>query len=454
MKQLVEYILEAAFQSSEWTKHDYKYAKNVIYDLINNNPVYIANNGKKTDLVIDVNDSVIKALKKLCINPEVNNANDLKLKNNVSVEDFNAAFSNNLVTAPKNTWTKIFKGTYSKSIHSGEGGMEFEQNLCKGLQECFMNGNSNYDYANVLYSKLIKQKPKTFKKIAQLLKNDSSLSIEDFIFVSGKGATARNANNQIINIDTFEVNLDKKTNIDSRAENKVEDVLEQSGKIIADITITPDGKNFNKSDIETINPDDIYISCKDGYSQFSSISMQAPFYGSSKKTNVNSDITDSYKTGDTYEEYIKKNSPNVEAFKNLCKFMAIDPKEVYDYFSLPENKRYKELKLKTIPGVNGNIIGTLIHLIIGGNYWYANSKHEPVFIGCDIDDSEFLFEPDDICRLNPKQIVLTGHFVNAKIPENDARVEIKFRSSDSSYTYPYRLFVVPKDKDLINRLYN
>lgn len=454
MKHIVEYIFEAAFGKSEWTKHDFKYSKSVIYDLINGNPVYIAHNGKKTDETIQVNDDVIQSLKKLCVDPDVDNIDDLKLKQNITVDDFNKAFTDNLQNAPVNMWTKIFKGTYSKSVHSGSGGLEFENKLCKSLQDCVLNGKSDFEYGNKLYVKLLNKNPKTFNIINEKLKKDSTASIGDFIFVSGKGSTARNSSGQILNTKTFEVNIDKKLNIDSNSENKINNVLYQSGKIIADITITTEGKHFNKSDINNINPDDIYISCKDGFAQFSAISIQSAFYGENSRFLEKSDLIDSFKNNETYEDFIKNKSDNVDAFNNLCKFMCVDPNIVYDYFKMPLKDRDPERALKTNKSVDGNIIGTLIHLLIGGNYWYANSKTEPVFIEYDIDSSEFEFIPTGDCRLNPKQIVLIGKLNNEKLKDHNATIEIKFRSTDSGASYPYRLFVVSKDKDLINRLYN
>ena len=453
MKHLAEYIFEAAFSKSEWTKHDFKYSKSVIYDLINGNPVYIARNGKKTDETIKVNDDVIQSLKKLCVDPDVDNIDDLQLKQNITVDDFNKAFTDNVQNAPTNMWTKIFKGTYSKSVHSGSGGLEFENKLCKSLQDCFLNGKSDFEYGNKLYVKLLNQKPNTFNIINEKLKKDSTTSIDDFIFVSGKGSTARNSNGQILNTKTFEVNIDKKLNIDSNSENKINNALYQSGKIIADITITTEGKQFNKSDINNINPNDIYISCKDGFAQFSAISIQSAFYGENPRSLEKSDLINSFKNNETYEDFIKNKSDNVDAFNNLCKFMCIEPNVVYDYFKMPLKDRDPERVLKTNKSVDGNIIGTLIHLLIGGNYWYANSKTEPVFIEYDIDSSEFEFVPGGDCRLNPKQIVLIGKLNNEKLKDHNAKIEIKFRSTDSSAIYPYRLFISPKDKNIIDLLF-
>ena len=453
MKKLAELILikEAAFQTNEWSKHDFKYAISVIFDLINNNPVYLSDNGKKSDNILKTNDKIISELKKLCINPEVEEASDLKLKTNTNVDDFDNIFYK--YSNIKSAWTKIFKGTYSKSVHSGSGGLEFENKLCKSLQDCFLNGKSDFEYGNKLYIKLLNKNPKTFNIINEKLKKDSTASIDDFIFVSGKGSTARNSNGQILNTKTFEVNIDKKLNIDSNSENKINNVLYQSGKIIADITITTEGKQFNKSDINNINPNDIYISCKDGFAQFSAISIQSAFYGENPRSLEKSDLINSFKNNETYEDFIKNKSDNVEAFNNLCKFMCIEPNVVYDYFKTPLKDRDPERVLKTNNSVDGNIIGTLIHLLIGGNYWYANSKSEPVFIDYDIDSSEFEFVPTGDCRLNPKQIVLIGELNNEKLKDHNAKIEIKFRSTDSGASYPYRLFVVPKDKNIIDLLF-
>lgn len=453
MKNLNELILikEAAFQAHDWSKHDFKYAISVIFDLINNNPVYISDNGKKSDNILTTNNKIISELKKLCINPEVKEVSSLKLKNDITIDDFNNIFYK--YSNIKSAWTKIFKGTYSKSVHNGSAGLEFENKLCKSLQDCFLNGKSDFEYGNKLYTKLLNKNPKTFNIINDQLKNDPSATINDFIFVSGKGSTSRNSNGQILNTKTFEVNIDKKLNIDSNSENKINNVLYQSGKIIADITITTEGKNFNKSDINNINPNDIYISCKDGFAQFSAISIQSAFYGENPRSLEKSDLIDAFKNNETYEDFNEKKSDNVDAFNNLCNFMCIDPKVVYDYFKLPLKDRDPERVLKTNKSVDGNIIGTLIHLLIGGNYWYANSKTEPIFIEYDIDSSEFEFIPSGDYRLNPKQIVLIGKINNEKLKDNNATIELKFRSTDSSAIYPYRLFISPKDKNIMNSLF-
>ena len=429
MSSLVEYIKENLFTANSWSHNDrFDYAAAVINAILDGNNL---RKGKLGD------EGVIKS-------SDFNHDRLSYILSNIkhtTVKDFNDAYNG----SDSNIWSKIFKGDFSGKFRKIGGGLDFEAELADALQDLILGvepaieNKITFKRANELFDKI--SDSSTIKRLKTMKLNKDTIS--KYVFVSGKGSTARNKYGQIINTSTLDVNIDKKLNIDSADENAIQNVLTQSGKIIADVTITTDD-NFDKSDINHVNRDDIYISCKDGASQFSGISFQSPFYGTSKKTNPKSDLIDSFKNDDTYSEFIDKKSDNVKAFQNLCKLLCVDPEMVYDYFKKPRQNRTSQKFISTGDAVNGDVISTLIQLLIGGNYWYVNTDSEPIFIPDDIETNAFKFIPDNSGHLDPSQIVITGKM-------NGVKAELKFRDSNGTKDgYPFRLFIVPSAKHLIH----
>lgn len=429
MSSLVEYIRENLFNANSWSHNDkFDYAAAVINAILDGSDLRkgtLGNEGviKSSDFDHDKLSYILANIK------------------HSTVKDFNDAYNG----GDLNIWGKIFKGDFSGKFRKINGGLDFEAELADALQDLILGETPTLENktalkrANELFSKISNSNVIKQLKAKHLNKD----TISKYVFVSGKGSTARNKYGQIINTNTLDVNIDKKLNIDSADENAIQNVLTQSGKIIADVTITADD-NFDKSDINHVNTDDIYISCKDGASQFSGISFQSPFYGTSKKTNPKSDLTDSFKNDDAYSDFIDKKSDNVKAFQNLCKLLCVDPEMVYDYFKQPRSNRTSQKFVSTGNTVNGDVISTLIQLLIGGNYWYVNTNSEPIFIPDDIETNAFKFIPDNSGHLDPSQIVITGKM-------NGLKAELKFRDSNGTKDgYPFRLFIVPSAKHLIH----
>ena len=429
MSSLVEYIRENLFTANNWSHNDkFDYAAMVINAILDGNDLRKGKLGdegviKSSDFDHDRLSYILSNIKQ------------------TTVKDFNDAYNG----SESNIWSKIFKGDFSGKFRKIGGGLDFEAELADALQDLILGVEPAIENkialkrANELFDKISDSNTIKLLKSKKLNKD----TINKYVFVSGKGSTARNKYGQIINTSTLDVNIDKKLNIDSADENAIQNVLTQSGKIIADVTITTDD-NFDKSDINHVNIDDIYISCKDGASQFSGISFQSPFYGTSKKTNPKSDLIDSFKNDDTYSEFIDKKSDNVKAFQNLCKLLCVDPEMGYDYFKKPRSNRVSQKFISTGDGVNGNVISTLIQLLIGGNYWYVNTDSEPIFIPDDIETNAFKFIPDNSGHLDPSQIVITGKM-------NGVKAELKFRDTNGTKDgYPIRLFIVPSAKHFIH----
>lgn len=420
-------LFENIFTDEKWSHNGkFDYAKTVVTSLLNGDELRLGYHGDEGTVSIkDFNKDKLNDI--------------LKDITKTTAADFNNAYTGDA----KNIWRKLFKGDISGKFRKINGGLSFEAELTECLKALILNidlpANNAVKSAQALFEKI-----KGTSTINKLKEKATIDNIDKYVFVSGSGKTSRNNDNQIINKDTLEININKK--LSKSEENDIENVLTQSGKIIADVTITADD-NFDKSDFKHINKEDIFISCKDGASQFSGISMQMPFYGTSKKTSPKSDLLDSFADGESYAEYNKKDTDNVKSFNNLCKLLCIDPNEVYDYYAQPKSDRKKK-NIKTVGSVDGNLVSVLIQLLIGGNYWYVNSDSDPIYIDDDIDTNRFKFEPDNNAHLEPTLIAVSGNL-------NGRHAEIKFRdSAGTTAGYPFRLFIVPREKHLINRLFS
>jgi len=427
----------------------------VLQDIVNGNDIILGDKGDgyKGYYKINKNDFSDEGLK--IIYDLLENYNKYSNDDPKSIKNkFNSSFPQ-----INDLWGHIYKIPYSSKNRKVNGGMGFEAELCLLLQELILTGQTTTksQYANVATNFFNKIKDtNTIKKLTQ----DKPEDISKYVFVSGKGSTSRNKYGQILNNETWEVNINKKREVTKGSIDEVENILTQSGKIIADITITTDD-HFNKSDINHINKDDIYISCKDGDSQLSGIAMQQPFYGNDPKTNNNSYIVQCYNNHLSYNEFIKnKDNICVKSFNNLCNLLGVEGKIIYDYFSNPVEKRKKNININVNKKPEKDeIISILIQLLVGGNYWYVNSGNylskkdksngEIDWVDDNIDDNKFVFIPNGKGHLEPSLIAIFG---TLKTKFGEVKAELKFRSS-SGDEYPFRLFIVINDKHIISKLY-
>lgn len=453
MKSLVTFIKESiitnvyedAFNTAAWShRGKYDYPRMVINSILNGEYLILGKKGEGVNdtQFLNADDFDKKSLQDILDN--IDKYSDAEM-----IKKFNDAYHGNF---NKNIWTNIYKSPFSGKIKKIGGGLEFEEILTLNIQQLIIYGKlpDNTVYKEV--SENLWNKIKTLPTIKKLIsKNLDAETIKRYVFVSGKGKTARNSLGQILNNDTFEVNVSKKNKLTGETEDEIENVLTQSGKIIADVTITLDGENFDKSDIKHVNPNDIYISCKDGDAQLSGICMQQPFYGNSPKTQNKSYLIECYRNNKAYDDFIsEKNEICVVAFKNVCNLLGVDEKIVYDYFAQPVKERKStQITTNKKPNENDEVFATLIQLLVGGNYWYANTSGEAVFIDDNIDENKFTFIPSGTGHLDPRQIVVSGKM---KSDEGETKCELKFRNSVGG-DYPFRLMVVPTDKHIISKLF-
>lgn len=439
MKDLYEYIsvYESRFAQHSWNHGGaYDYAKAVLNDIINGKQILMAD-----DEIIKAEDFDLSEINYLLDHID-------KIEDEEAIKRFNNSYKGDY---KKSIWANIQKKTYSGATRKLGGGLTFENVLCANIQALAENENAEItDYKEATYNFWEKIKnSKTIKEIRKKIKMGNPVS--NYINLDGTTKTTRNEFGQLIDKNTFEVNMSKKINLDRESEGAVTNVLTQSGKIIADIIISyEDDFEKNSKDIDHVNPDDIYISLKDSAAQQSAISMQQPFYGDEKKTSKNTTLIKAYKANKSYEEFMENNDVCTKAFSSMCKMFNCDPEQIYYYFKQDvKDRKTEELRLGNTP-INNEIISTLLHLQIGGNYWYVNSNGDVVWIDDDIDSGKISFVSDGKGLLDPKQIQIFGKL---KTKDGFIRCNLKFRTSMTGADYPYRLFLVTPDKHAIQKLY-
>lgn len=439
MQSLFTYlqILESTFTSRSWSHAGkYDYAESVLKDILDGKELLMTDGSKISASDFD-KDAIAKLL------GDLKNTTDEE-----GIKAFQAAYTGSY---KKSVWSNIEKTTYSGKFRKIGGGLGFEDALCNNLQMLVQDEKAEiaeYKEATMKFWDAIKNS-NAIKTIKEKVTKGEDPSL--FIQVTGKGSTARNNIGQIINKETFEVNMSKQINLDSKTEDVVTNVLTQSGKIIADVTISAEPNPGDKKwDIDHVDKDDIFISCKDGDAQLTGISMQQPFYGDDSKTAKTTTLTKAYDKGETYDEFVKHNDICTKAFASMCKMFDCDPEEVYNYFATPKNQRKSNTPLKVGKVDIGNdIISTLMQLQIGGNYWYVNSKGDVVYLDDDLENNRFKFIAKGSGKMEPSLIRINGQI---KTKDGSVNCDLVFRTS-GTFDYPYRLFFDIKDKHIIQKLY-
>lgn len=437
MKSLFQYIVESTFSGTiSWIhKGDYRYAEAVLNDILSNKDLQMVDGVvKASDFDRDVITEIQAKLREL--DPEK------------AIDMFQSAYNG---PYKKKIWSNIEKTVYSGKVRKIGGGLEFEDILTRNIQSLILDPNAEiteYKEATLKLWNAIKDR-KTIKNIIAQVSNGADVG--EFVQVTGKGSTARNNVGQIINKETFEVNMSKQINLDRATENVVTNVLTQSGKIIADVTISDKpNPGDRKFDINHVDPNDIYISCKDGSAQFTGISMQQPFYGDAAKTSKKTTLIESYENHEDYKTFLKHNDICTKAFSSMCKMFDCNPEEVYNYFSNPVNKRDKNATLTVGKAdVDNDIISTLMQLQIGGNYWYVNSNGDVIFLNDELEDNKFIFKSVGKGEMHPSMIRIKGIL---ETKEGKIGCDLVFRTS-GNFDYPYRLFFDIKDHNIIQKLY-
>ena len=235
----------------------------------------------------------------------------------------------------------------------------------------------------------------SFDGILQDMIDNPQLDLSQRVFKTGTKDVQRNKRGQIFNKFDFTISAD------------VNDVLEESGNIIADATI--------KS-----SKGDVYISVKMKVAQTSGIQF------------LNGFGNDAFQMGIVNKKPYKDVKDNSQIFGmiNLCHTFGLNPEEVYNCYL---NNSFGEL---TIGKYDEKLIGGLVQMIIGGNYWYVNPKYVKF-----IDDNNKNFKVD----ISSAKLTDSGKSLDFACTINGIKSLIRFRTSGEKTQWkvqaPYRLFV-------------
>ena len=237
-----------------------------------------------------------------------------------------------------------------------------------------------------------------------------SIDLYKYIYKTGSQDTHRNSKGQL---------FDKEFNITM---SDMGDVLNESGKIISDVTI--DGPGISKP---------VYISVKMKASQLSGVS-----YNWAMRNNEV--FQRAVQSNESYDAV--KNDTQMVAFNNFCKTLGMIPEDVFN--------RYRELyadgKMKNNGSVridanyNPKLLGCLIQKLVGGNYWYTKPEY-----------SIFVNDKNAKLSFNVDKAYVTdsGKGVNIEGTINGLACKIIFRTSGSGI-WPYRIFPMINVPKLIN----
>lgn len=246
---------------------------------------------------------------------------------------------------------------------------------------------------------IYKDQDKNFDGIIQDMLDDNKIDLNSKIYKSGTDKIRRNQNNQIFNKKTFK-DIDK----------HVEQTLEESGKIISDITIE-----------STKGP--VYISVKMKTSQTSGVNFSACFNNETFQNAIKNDKID--------WDNIKDPNNELEGFIQFCKTFGINPRNLYDQY---KEKRYGLLDINT-SDCDVDIISKFVQQMIGGNYWYINPSY-----------AKFIPSTEQELSINIKDAYITesGQSININCTINGVKSSICFRTSGKTkwdIQAPYRLFI-------------
>lgn len=236
---------------------------------------------------------------------------------------------------------------------------------------------------------------------------DPRMDLTTIITKTGNVDTKRNRKGQL---------FDKDFNITS---SDMKDVLDESGSIIADITIN--------------SKPEVYISVKMKSSQLSGVNYQ---YALEK----NEDMWNGIKAGKSFNDV--KDEPDMKALINFCNVCGIDTEDVYNKYTCIFNHEKIDKNIKLGKRYDGKKLGILFQKLIGGNYWYIKPEHV-LFVHAENNNWKF--------NISNATIAETGKRISIQGDIEGVAVELEFRT-DGHGVWPYRLFPRTHVADLINKL--
>ena len=252
-----------------------------------------------------------------------------------------------------------------------------------------------------------------FKGIFKALKKNPDLDLSKIIATTGKKDTQRNKRGQIINKTTYQINT-----------NDLKEVLEESGDIIADLTITP---GYGEKPV--------YISVKMKESQLTGINIYA----------LANEAVYKYSCGD---DTLSLDDAVFKPYKKFINNFGISFKDLMTKYRELETTGKCDTKIKLIPNYNKAALGIMVQKMIGGNYWYAKPSYA-LFVGCEDAGFNFEVESAHLSKNHSKALTVVGN-VNG-VP---CRFVFRTDGRDLYNKSPYRLFIETNVKALINKMSN
>lgn len=298
-----------------------------------------------------------------------------------------------------------------------------------------------------------------FSQLIYSMINDESILPDKYIIKTGGEDIKRNKKGSIFTKDcNFGLSI---INYDEYV-----DTLKNSGKIISDITI--------KNSLLNSNLEDVYISCKMKDSQLSAISVDSVMKTNKMFVNAISQEDDEKQI---YFDDIKDNK-DFKPFINFWNLFNIDAKEIFEIYKKNKNfmiNNSENESGKFIINVNNNnnnskvLLGRLIKMLIGANYWMLKGVNTAKFLSSDSNDLLFDITKAYITR-SGKTINIFGELSNINISDdipNDSKsvanieepkskkinCKFVFRTSGGNTRFPYRI-TLDIDLDELSNIIN
>lgn len=291
-----------------------------------------------------------------------------------------------------------------------------------------------------------------FSPLINKMLNDNTFDPSKIIIKTGTEDTKRNKNNVIFTSDC---------KFGEGITDLFDEYLENSGAIISDITI--------KNSLLDSKLNDVYISCKMESAQMSGISLE-------KAMKVNKE----FKNGiDNNKDFSELNGNDIQIFINFWDLFGINAKDIYDIYKNNKNNMLNNInddssnayEIKNFTQKNQLLLGRLIKMIIGGNYWLLKGTYDAKFLTVNSKDILFNIKRVYITK-SGKTINIVGE-LTGKLNDLDSEVTLDntdnnatikqtttkpvsckftFRTSGNSSRFPYRIFIDNLDLNKLNEI--
>lgn len=331
------------------------------------------------------NESTINSLRDIC------NKYHYKLINNRD-----NAFSSSTLHSIKIGNKTIQEGDGSAFGSRSAKGLGFEKELKDRIIDIVKNGEDSIHYKSL--QPLIESG--ALNNLITDYKNNPEVDLDSRITLTGKKSVFRNKLSQIVDKNTFAINT-----------GNIESILDESGEIIADITI--DNQTF--------------ISVKMKEAQLSGITAHEIF-------DNNNTFRKSIQNGVAWSEIEKEQ--DMVPFINFSEQFGINPQELYEMYL---NKKSGYLNIGSYSSRN---LGILIQKLVGGNYWYINDSGACFYVSSKARDLDV-----DIKKAS---VTESGKGIRFECTVNNKVKGVILFRTDGKSDLPYRLFPYFNVKDLIS----